>query len=96
MQHNDGTRLSSGLLVSFASGVVEMNCWMKQQSNIHIQGIYGFPNWLFGCAAWGTEPTSTQQVGYAGIQEEYYLECFSFYDIYKWILYTPSEFTGIH
>ena len=38
IQHNDGTRLSSGFLVSFASGVVERNCWMKQQSNGHIQG----------------------------------------------------------
>ena len=26
MQHNDGTRLSSGFLVSFASGVLERNC----------------------------------------------------------------------
>ena len=31
-------RLFSGFLVSFASGVVERNCWMKQQSNRHIQG----------------------------------------------------------
>ena len=38
IQHNDGTRLLSGFLVSFASGVVERNCWMKQQSNTHIQG----------------------------------------------------------
>ena len=31
-----------------------------------------------GClgSAWGTEPNSTQQVWYVGIQEEYYLECF--------------------
>ena len=25
-------------------------------------------NWLFGCSAWGTEPNSTQQVWYVGIQ----------------------------
>ena len=31
-------RLFSGFLVSFASGVVKWNCWMKQQSNRHIQG----------------------------------------------------------
>ena len=40
MSHNVGTRLLSGLLVSFASGVVERNCWMKQQSNTHIQGHF--------------------------------------------------------
>ena len=36
--HNVGTRLLSGFLVSFASGVVESNCWMKQQSNTQKQG----------------------------------------------------------
>ena len=36
--HNVGTRLLSGFLVSFASGVVEWNCWMKQQSNTQKQG----------------------------------------------------------
>ena len=38
MSHNVGTRLFSGFLVSFASGVDNRNCWMKQQSNTHIQG----------------------------------------------------------
>ena len=38
MSHNVGTRLLSGLLVIFASGVVEWNCWMKQQSNAQKQG----------------------------------------------------------
>ena len=38
MQHNDGTRLFSGFLVSFAGGVVKKNCWMKQQSNTQKQG----------------------------------------------------------
>ena len=36
--HNGGTRLFSGFLVSFASGVVEWNCWMKQQPNTQKQG----------------------------------------------------------
>ena len=36
--HNVGKRLFSGFLVSFASGVVEWNCWMKQQSNTQKQG----------------------------------------------------------
>ena len=36
--HNVGTRLFSVFLVSFASGVVEWNCWMKQQSNTQKQG----------------------------------------------------------
>ena len=35
--HNVGTRLLSGFLVSFASRVVEWNCWMKQQSNTQRQ-----------------------------------------------------------
>ena len=83
MQHNDGKRLFSGFLVSFASGVVEKNCWMKQQSNRHTQGHYGYPIWLFGCSSWGTEPNSAQQVWYDGIHEDYYLECFKGYDIYK-------------
>ena len=38
MSHNVGTRLLSGFLVSFAGGVVEWNCWMKQQSNTQKQG----------------------------------------------------------
>ena len=38
MSHNVGTRLLSGFLVSFASEVVEWNCWMKQQSNTQKQG----------------------------------------------------------
>ena len=36
--HNVGTRLFSGFPASFASGVVEWNCWMKQQSNTQKQG----------------------------------------------------------
>ena len=36
--HSVGTRLFPGFLVSFASGVVERNCWMKQQSNTQKQG----------------------------------------------------------
>ena len=69
MSHNVGTRLFSGFLVSFTSGVVENNCWMKQQSNTQKQGaLMAIQNWLFGCSAWVTEPNSTQQVGYVGIQ----------------------------
>ena len=29
---------------------------------------YSYPNWLFGCSAWVTEPNSTQQLRYVGIQ----------------------------
>ena len=39
MQHNDGKRLFSGFLASFASGAVERNCWMKQQSNRALTAI---------------------------------------------------------
>ena len=38
MSHNVGTRLLPGFLVSFASGVVEWNCWMKQQSEHRNRG----------------------------------------------------------
>ena len=31
-------------------------------------GTYSYSNWLFGCSAWVTEPNSTQQVRYDGIQ----------------------------
>ena len=55
----------------------------EKQSNKHIRGTYSYPNWLFGCSAWGTEPISAQQVQYVGIQEEDHLECFKSYDIYK-------------
>ena len=46
--HNVGTRLFSGFLVSFASGVVEWNCWMKQQPNTQKQGHL----WLSKLAVW--------------------------------------------
>ena len=36
--HNVATRLLSGFLASFASGVVEWKCWMKQQSKTQKQG----------------------------------------------------------
>ena len=66
MQHNDGKDSFLGSLL-VASGVVERNCWMKQQSNIYIQGHLQLSS-QFGCSAWGTEPNSTQQVWYVGIQ----------------------------
>ena len=31
-------------------------------------GTYGYPNWLFGYSAQVTEPNSTQQLRYVGIQ----------------------------
>ena len=64
MSCNVGARLFSGFLVSSASGVVEWNCLMKQQSNTQKKGHL----WLFECFAWITEPNSTQQVRYVGIK----------------------------
>ena len=32
----------------------------KQQSDLHTQVTYWYPNRLFGCPAWGTEPNSAQ------------------------------------
>ena len=40
----------------------------KQQSNLDTQEVSEYPNWLFGCPAWGTEPNSAQQLRYVGIQ----------------------------
>ena len=48
MSHNVGTRILSGFLVSFASGVVKRNCWMKQQTNTQKQGHL----WLSELAVW--------------------------------------------
>ena len=31
-------------------------------------GTHGYSNWLFGCSARVTEPNSTQQLRYVGIQ----------------------------
>ena len=40
----------------------------KQQSNLHTQVTYSYPNWLFGCPAWETAPNNAQQLWYVGIQ----------------------------
>ena len=37
-------------------------------------GTYGYQTWLFGCSAWVTEPNSTQQVRYVGIQKRILFE----------------------
>ena len=53
---------------------------MKQQSTRHIQGHL----WLSKLAFLGAlHREQSQQVCYVGILEEYYLECFKSYDIYK-------------
>ena len=68
MSHNVGTRLFSGFPVSFASGVVKRNYWMKQQSNTQKQGHLQLSKLAVWVLCMGTEPNSTQQVGYVGIQ----------------------------
>ena len=50
--------------VKLPNGIAEQ----KQQSNLHTQGVSEYPNWLLGCPVWGTEPNSTQQLWYVGIQ----------------------------
>ena len=48
------------LPVELWNGIVGQN-----NNQIHRnKGSYSYPNWLFGCSAWVTEPNSTQQVGY--------------------------------
>ena len=68
-QHNDAKVNSLGSLlgmpVKLSNGIAEQ----KPQSNLHTQGDLQYPNWLFGCSVWGTEPNNTQQVWYVGIQD---------------------------
>ena len=65
MSHNVGARLFSGFLVSFASGVVERTCRMKQQSNTQKQGHLQ----LSKLAVW-----VLNRWGMLLFKEEYYLE----------------------
>ena len=48
-----GTRLLSGFLVSFASGVCGMELLDETTTIKYTEtgGTYGYPNWLFGCSA---------------------------------------------
>ena len=84
MSHNVGTRLFSGFLVSFASGVVEENCWMKQQSNTQKQGaLMAIQTGCLGALHGSQSLTALNRWGLLVFNEEYYLECFKSYDIYK-------------
>ena len=83
MSHNDGTRPFSGFLISFASGVVKKNCWMKQQSNGHIQGHLQLSKLAVWVLCMGHSLTALNRWGMLVFNEEYYLECFKSYDIYK-------------
>ena len=53
-----------GMPVKLLNRIGEQN---NNQTYIHRE-TYWYPNWLFGCPAWGTEPNSTQQLRYVGIQ----------------------------
>ena len=61
-QHNDAKETSLGSLlgvqVKLSNGIAEQN---NNQTYIH-RVTYWYPNWLFWCPAWGTEPNSTQKV----------------------------------
>ena len=53
--------------------VLPVECGMELLDETTIKytetgGTYGYPNSLFWCSAWVTEPNSTQQVRYVGIQ----------------------------
>ena len=83
MQHNDGKGLYSGFLVSFASGVVEINCWMKQQSSRHIQGaLMAFQTGCLGALHQEQSLTVLNRSGMLVFNKNY-LKCFKSYDIYK-------------
>ena len=84
MSHNVGTRLFSGFLVSFASGVVEWNCWMKQQSNTQEQGaLMAIQTGCLGALHGSQSLTALNRWGMLVFNKEYYLEYLKSYDIYK-------------
>ena len=62
--HTNSNLKFIGVPVKLSKGIADE----KQQSNLHTQVISWYPNWLFGCPAWGTEPNSAQQLRYDGIQ----------------------------
>ena len=69
MSRNVGTRLLSGFLVSFASGVVEWNYWMKQQSNTQKQGaLTAIQTGCLGALHGSQSLTPLNRLRYAGIQ----------------------------
>ena len=87
MSHNVGTRLFSGFLVSFASGVDKRNCWMKQQSNTQKQGHLQLSKLAVWVLCTGSQSlTALNRWGMLVFNEEYYLECFKSYDTYKKIM----------
>ena len=47
------------LSVELWKGIAGRN---NNQKNIY-RGTYSYPNWLFGCSAWGTEPTVLNRCG---------------------------------
>ena len=84
MSHNVGTRLFSQFLVSFASGVVEWNCWMKQQSNTQKQGaLMAIQTGCLGALHRSQSLTALNRWGMLVFNKEYYLECLKSYDICK-------------
>ena len=76
MSQNVGTRLISWFLVRFASGVVEWNCWMKQQSNIQKQGaLMAIKTGCFGALHRSQSLAALNRCGMLVFNEVYYLEC---------------------
>ena len=53
-----------GMSVKLSNGIADETAI----KHTHTQVIYFYPNWLFGCPAWGKEPNSAQQLRYVGIQ----------------------------
>ena len=75
MSPNVATRLFSGFLVSFASGVVEWNCWMKQQSNTQRQGaLTAIQTGCLGALHRSQSITAPNSLGMLVFNKEYYLE----------------------
>ena len=84
MSHNVSTRLFSRFLVSFASGVVERK--LLDETTIKYTETGALTAIQTGClgALDGSQSLAAlNRWGMLVFNEEYYLECFKSYDIYK-------------
>ena len=84
MSHNVGTRLFSGFLVSFASGVVEKK--LLDETTLKFTKTRALTAIQAGClgALHGSQSlTILNRCAMLVFNKEYYLECFNSYDIYK-------------
>ena len=59
------------------------NCWMKQQSNRQTGALVAIQTGCLGAMHRSQSLTALNRWGMVVFKEDYYLECFKSYDIYK-------------